>query len=85
VLLTGIEDLNEEQEMQVYRAGAFQAKEGHTQIDNGLSYSHLFSEQKWFPLGGTTKHKVSLKAAKESVKAVKAAVLGLVFAKQGRA
>jgi hypothetical protein len=76
VLLTGIEDSSEEQEMQVYRAGAFQAKEGHKQIDNGFSYFHLFSEQKWFPLGGTTKHKVSLNVAKEGVKAVKAAMLG---------
>jgi hypothetical protein len=56
VLLTGIEDPSEEQEMQVYRTGAAppQAKEGHKQIHNGLSYFHLFSEQKWFPLGGTT-------------------------------
>ena len=83
VLLTGIEDTGDEHEMQVYRAGAFQAKEGHKQIDNGLSYFHLFSEQKWFPLGGTTNHKVSLKVAKESVKAVKAAMLGPVFAKVG--
>jgi hypothetical protein len=83
VLLTGIEDSSEEMEMQVYGAGAFQAKDGHKQIDNGLSYFHLFSEQKWFPLGGTTNHKVSLKAAKESAKAVKAAVLGPVFAKAG--
>ena len=83
MLLTGIEDTDDEQEMQVYRAGAFQAKEGHKQIDNGLSYFHLFSEQKWFPLGGTTNHKVSLKVAKESVKAVKAAMLGPVFAKVG--
>ena len=83
VLLTGIEDTGDEHEMQVYRAGAPQAKEGHKQIDNGLSYFHLFSEQKWFPLGGTTNHKVSLKVAKESVKAVKAAMLGPVFAKAG--
>jgi hypothetical protein len=84
VLLTGIEDSSEEQEMQVYRAGAPQAKEGHKQINNGLSsYFHLFSEQKWFPLGGTTNHKVSLKVAKESTKAVKAAMLGPVFAKIG--
>jgi hypothetical protein len=51
VLLTGrlaskIEDTGDEHEMQVYRAGASQAKEGHKQIDNGLSYFHLFSEQK---------------------------------------
>jgi hypothetical protein len=83
VLLTGIEDSSEEQEMQVYRAGVPQAKDGHKQIDNGLSYFHLFSEQKWFPLGGTTNHKVLLKVAKESAKAVKAAVLGPVFAKVG--
>ena len=83
VLLTGIEDTGDEHEMQVYRAGASQAKEGHKQIDNGLSYFHLFSEQKWFPLGGTTNHKVLLKVAKESVKAVKAAMLGPVFAKAG--
>jgi hypothetical protein len=75
VLLTGIEDSSEELEMQVHRGGAFQAKDGHKQIDNGLSYFHLFSEQKWFPLGGTTNHKVSLKVEKESVKAVKAAML----------
>jgi hypothetical protein len=81
VLLTGIEDASEEQEMQVYHAGASHAKEGHKQIDNGLSYFHLFSDQKWFPLGGTTNHKVSLKVAKEGVKAVKAAMLGPVFAK----
>jgi hypothetical protein len=49
-ILTSIEDSSEELEMQVYHAGAFQAKDGHTQIDNGLSYFHLFSEQKWFPL-----------------------------------
>jgi hypothetical protein len=49
VLFTGIEDSSEEHEMQVFRAGAFQAK----CIDNGLSYFHLFSEQKRFPLGGT--------------------------------
>jgi hypothetical protein len=83
VLLTGIEDTGDEREMQVYRAGAPQAEEGHKHIDNGLSYFHLFSEQKWFPLGGTTNHKVSLKVAKESAKAVKAAMLGPVFAKVG--
>jgi hypothetical protein len=37
----------------------------------------------WLPLGGTTNHKVSLEVAKESVKAVKAAVLEPVFAKAG--
>jgi hypothetical protein len=37
VLLTGIEDSSEELEMKVYRAGAFQAKDGYKQIDNGLS------------------------------------------------
>jgi hypothetical protein len=73
--------------MKVYRAGAFQAKDGHKQIDNGLSYFHLFSEQKWFPLGVTTNHKVSLKAAKErecqGSEGVKVAVLGPLFAKAG--
>ena len=72
-----------ETELQVFRAGAFVAEQGYKQIDNGLSYFHIFSEQKWFPLGGTTAHKVSLKVAKESVKAVKAAVVGPVFAKIG--
>ena len=73
----------EEQEMQVYQSGAFEAMDGYKQIDNGLSYFHLFSEQKWFPLGGTTKHKVTLKVAKDSVKPVKAAMLGPVFVKIG--
>ena len=82
VLLAGVEDM-EEQEMQVYQSGAFEAMDGYKQIDNGLSYFHLFSEQKWFPLGGTTKHKVTLKVAKDSVKPVKAAMLGPVFVKIG--
>ena len=82
VLLAGVEDMDE-QEMQVYQSGAFEAMDGYKQIDNGLSYFHLFSEQKWFPLGGTTKHKVTLKVAKDSVKPVKAAMLGPVFVKIG--
>jgi hypothetical protein len=45
VLLAGVEDMDE-QEMQVYQAGAFEAMDGYKQIDNGLSYFHLFSEQK---------------------------------------
>jgi hypothetical protein len=73
----------DEQEMQVYQSGAFEAMDGYKQIENGLSYFHLFSEQKWFPLGGTTKHKVPLKVAKDSVKPVKAAMLGPVFVKIG--
>jgi hypothetical protein len=80
---TELEDM-EETELQVFRAGAFVAEQGYKQIDNGLSYFQIFFEQKWFPLGGTTAHKVSLKVAKEaSVKAVKAAVVGPVFAKIG--
>jgi hypothetical protein len=73
----------DEQEMQVYQAGAFEAMGGYKQIDNGLSYFHLLSEQKWFPLGGTTKHKATLKVAKDSVKPVKAAMLGPIFVKIG--
>jgi hypothetical protein len=38
VLLTGSEDSSEGHEMQMVRVGAFQAKEGYKQIDNGLSY-----------------------------------------------
>jgi hypothetical protein len=64
LLAAGVEDMLDEQEMQVFQAGAFEAMDGYKQIDSGLSYFHLLSEQKWFPLGGTTKHKVTLEVAR---------------------
>jgi hypothetical protein len=45
VLLAGVEDMDA-QEMHVYQADAFEAMDGYKQIDNDLSYFHLFSEQK---------------------------------------
>jgi hypothetical protein len=73
----------DDSEVQVNRAAAFTSSEGHKQIDNGLSYFRLLSDQKWFPLGGASKHKVTLEVAKESVKPVKAAMLGPVYMKIG--
>jgi hypothetical protein len=74
---------DEPTQVEVNRAEAFTFQEGYKQIDNGLSYFHLMSDQKWFPLGGTTNHKVTLKVAKESVQPVKAAMLGPAFFKVG--
>jgi hypothetical protein len=86
VLLTGIEDASEEQEMQVHRAGAHPRRRRDTSKSTTASPTATSSPSRnGSRLEGlpTTNHNFSLKVAKESGKAAKAAVLGPVFAKIG--